>query len=72
MAGEKASFYSRDPGSVSRDTAVPTAKMYMGEERRRSDRRSNTDRRGEVRFDLNGDRRQNAGRRAQDSNPQFW
>lgn len=46
--------------------------MYVGEERRRSNRRSSDDRRGEVRFDLNGDRRQSGGRREKELTVQFW
>jgi hypothetical protein len=50
--------------------------MYQAKnirERRRVDRRQTTDRRGDVRFDLNtSDRRQKEGRRHNDAATKFW
>jgi len=71
---EKATFYARDPGETSalvRETAG--VKEYIGAERRRMNRRTNEDRRGEIRFDLTKeDRRQNQGRREADYVPDYW
>ncbi len=50
---------------IARLTTTPT---YIGPERRREDRRSNTDRRESVRFEVNNaDRRKNFGRRSTDT-----
>ena len=46
---------------------------YNGINRRRSHRRGNTDRRQELRFELDKpDRRRVAGRRKDDKRPTFW
>ena len=45
---------------------------YNGVERRRTNRRSMADRRGDIRFDLKGDRRELQGRREADKAPRFW
>jgi|TARA_R100000005_G_scaffold96452_2_gene83450 hypothetical protein len=48
-------------------------RKYTGPDRRRLDRRSNTDRRSTVRFDpQNEDRRTVAGRREDDTVLRFW
>ncbi|MBM67862.1 MAG: hypothetical protein CME43_00085 [Haliea sp.] len=48
-------------------------KKYAGPDRRRLDRRSNTDRRATVRFDpQNEDRRLRPGRREDDTVLRFW
>ena len=64
----KASFESRDLspqfGVEERHT---TEKEYKGAERRKRQRRVLEDRRQEVRFDLNPNRRQNPGRRKEDN-----
>jgi len=54
--------------------AEATEDKYVGPERRRDNRRTSTDRRGEVRFDLNStDRRQKiGGRRDGDAKVNFW
>ena len=50
---------------IARLTAKPT---YIGPERRKGDRRSNADRRENVRFEVNNtDRRKNFGRRSTDT-----
>lgn len=50
-----------------------SAKGYTGPERRRGHRRGHTDRRQEMRFDMDKpDRRVCAGRRADDKRPKFW
>ena len=70
---DKASFYSKDRDAGSSDPDDADGKKYMGQERRRGNRRKGQDRRGEVRFDINSDdRRQNAGRRKTDKSPKFW
>ena len=71
MAGEKALFSAREVGLGS-STGTSGGRKYMEAEKRRYHRRSNQDRRAEVRFDLNGDRRQNRGRRDDDITAQFW
>ncbi len=72
--GEAASFYAPDPDLAVAETSEPAKnKKYMGEERRRANRRAGTDRRGDVRFDLDKtDRRQNKGRREDDFTPDYW
>lgn len=70
---EKASFYSRDTDPGTNDVSKKNKKKYMGLERRRGNRRKAQDRRGDVRFDLTKtDRRQNEGRREDDTTPKFW
>ena len=70
---EKASFYARDPELGTSGEAKPGKKKYMGVERRKENRRSGKDRRGDVRFDLEkSDRRQNEGRREDDHTPKYW
>lgn len=71
--GEKASFYSRDTEPFTSDTDDENTKKYAGVERRRRNRRSNEERRKEIRFELDkADRRQNPGRRKDDKKPKFW
>ena len=78
MSEEKASFYSRDPGTSAEgveEGAKEGAKKkpYEGIERRRQNRRQAKDRRGEVRFELDkDDRRKSHGRRQDDNSPDFW
>jgi len=70
---DKASFYARDPDFGTSDTSKPEKKKYMGVERRKTNRRSGKDRRGDVRFDLDkSDRRKTEGRRAEDHTPKYW
>jgi len=70
---DKASFYSSDPDLGSSDPSKRAKKKYSGVERRRANRRSGTDRRADVRFDLDkNDRRQNEGRRESDHTPKYW
>jgi hypothetical protein len=69
----KASFYARDPTPVTSDTSKPSRKKYMGQERRRKNRRTALDRRSDVRFDLTkSERRQSLGRRENDATVKFW
>lgn len=70
---ETISFYTRDPDACISDLEEETEKTYLGDERRKSDRRTQEERRSEVRFDLNSsDRRTGEGRRKEDLVPQFW
>ncbi|HEY6132221.1 MAG TPA: hypothetical protein VIV27_09385 [Halioglobus sp.] len=70
---KKASFYAKDPAPPSSNKANPTKKKYMGEERRKGNRRKAQDRRGDVRFDLTKtDRRQSDGRRETDATVKYW
>lgn len=73
MAGEKASFYARDVAPATSSYAKnANDRKYLGEEKRRQRRRTLEDRRADIRFDLNGDRRDGRGRREEDSAPKFW
>lgn len=73
MSSGKASFYSRDMSPPSSDQSKPNKKKYMGEERRRKNRRERADRRVDVRFDLTkSDRRKSDGRRETDATVRFW
>lgn len=73
MPPDKALFEARDPGPVTDHVEHTDCKKYMGMERRRTNRRENVDRRGDVRFDLKAtDRRENPGRREDDKGPNFW
>jgi hypothetical protein len=73
VSSNKASFYARDPAPATSDTSKLNWKKYMGEERRRKNRRVALDRRGDVRFDLTKtERRQADGRRANDATIKFW
>ena len=73
MSSGKASFFSRDTAPMSSDVSKPNKKKYMGEERRRKNRRVTADRRVDVRFDLTkSDRRKNDGRRETDATVRFW
>lgn len=70
---EKAVFTARDLSVGSSSAMSSGSKKYMGEERRRTTRRSGLDRRTDVRFEPGKeDRRRSAGRRLEDDNPQFW
>jgi len=72
MAGEKASFYARDVSPASSYANTTNDKKYMGVEKRRYRRRTSPDRRTDIRFDPNGDRRQNNGRREEDHSALLW
>lgn len=70
---QRATFEARDPSPVDYVTNRDGTQRYTGPERRKINRRSGSDRRNEVRFDLNSrDRRQNPGRRKDDKTPSFW
>jgi hypothetical protein len=70
---KKASFHARDPAPLTSDTSKSNKKKYMGEERRRSNRRKGQSRRADVRFDpTKTDRRQANGRREHDASVKFW
>ncbi len=73
MPPDKALFESHDVGAATSEINDVHAKKYMGQERRREDRRQHIDRRDDVRFDLKAsDRRQKDGRRHSDAAPKFW
>ena len=73
MPPDKALFGSRETSPISSEINDVHAKKYMGQERRRVDRRQQTDRRDDVRFEVNtSDRRQKEGRRHNDAAPKFW
>jgi hypothetical protein len=73
MPPDKALFGSRDTSPVTSGINDVPGKEYTGQERRRVDRRQITDRRDDVRFEVNtSDRRQKEGRRHNDAAPKFW
>ena len=74
QVSEKASFYAPDPElDTSEAPASGAKKKYMGVERRKTNRRSGSDRRTDVRFELDdSDRRKSEGRRAEDKTPKYW
>ncbi len=73
MPPDKALFGSRDTSPGTSGINDVPAKKYMGQERRRVDRRQSADRRGDVRFEVNtSDRRQKDGRRDSDAALKFW
>jgi hypothetical protein len=73
MSTSRAAFHSRDPNPHSIDTNDPSNKNYMGEERRKQNRRDTMDRRGDIRFELlASDRRENTNRRETDRDHKFW
>jgi hypothetical protein len=66
-------FDVNEPGAKADQKDEDGKKKYLGPERRKDNRRSQTDRRGEVRFDVNSnDRRESSGRRKDDKSPKFW
>ncbi len=72
-SSNRASFHSKDPSPATSDTSKLSRKKYMGQERRRKDRRAALDRRVDVRFDLaKSERRQSLGRRETDATVKFW
>jgi hypothetical protein len=73
MSSERNSFYSRTPKSSGIEEVKPQKLAYVGTERRSRLRRTQGDRRDEIRFDLSRpDRRVLEGRRAEDLRPKFW
>ena len=70
---DKATFSARDPSPVNNGGEAAVKKKYMDVEQRRFNRRAVEDRRGEIRFELSKeDRRNDAGRRENDSHQKFW
>ena len=73
VPSDKPLFEAREPGPVTASAEHPNAKKYMGQERRRDNRRQSKDRRDYVRFELDkSDRRENPGRREDDAAATFW
>ena len=73
MPSDKPLFESRDPGLATVSDSKTNTKKYLGQERRRGNRRQSNDRRNDVRFEINKtDRREDHGRREEDSAPTFW
>ena len=73
MPPDKALFESHDTGPATSEINEAHVKKYMGQERRRVDRRQSSDRRVDVRFEVDkNDRRQKNGRRHNDAAPKFW
>lgn len=73
VTSKKASFYAKDTAPFTSDPLKTGKKKYMGEERRRGNRRKGQSRRNDVRFDLTKtDRRQSDGRRELDATVKFW
>lgn len=73
VPSDKGLFESRDPGTASSGVGEPRTTKYMGQERRRNDRRQYQDRREDVRFEVDkDDRREKPGRREGDTDTKFW
>jgi hypothetical protein len=73
MPPDKTLFESHDTSPATGEINEAQAKKYMGQERRRVDRRQSQDRRVDVRFEVDkSDRRQKNGRRHNDAAPNFW
>lgn len=73
MTTTKAQFMAQDADNNPFGSSdLKSNEGYKGPDRRREHRRTGKDRRGEVRFDLTGDRRQTMGRREDDARVQFW
>jgi hypothetical protein len=73
MPPDKALFESHDTSPATSEINEAQAKKYMGQERRRVDRRQSSDRRVDVRFEVDkSDRRQKDGRRHNDAATKFW
>ncbi len=70
---DKAVFGELDHSPNAVGTDSKGGKKYMGQERRKTNRRSGIDRRTMVRFEPGkDDRRENHGRREDDNCPDFW
>jgi hypothetical protein len=78
MPTQKPTFESRDLTSsltleTEGDDETPKDEKYLGQERRKTNRREATDRREEVRFEIKTtDRRVKQGRRGDDKSPAFY
>ena len=83
VSGTKALFQVKEVSTpVFADKIEPTAQTtvdsddateYKGPDRRKENRRSGTDRREDIRFEIGKeDRRKNHGRRHDDNSPEFW
>ena len=73
MPTDKATFYARDPSPSSNGGEATIKKKYMDVEQRRFNRRAVEDRRGDIRFEPSKeDRRNDTGRRENDSHQKLW
>ncbi|MEP4484010.1 MAG: hypothetical protein ABJ013_00150 [Halioglobus sp.] len=73
MPTHKSTFEVKDPTPPAFGSEECHVDKYMGTERRRDNRRTAIDRRGDVRFDLKAeDRRQDPGRRDGDKTAARW
>ena len=78
MPNQKSTFESHDLSSgftmeVESDDETSKEQKYLGQERRRTNRREAKDRREEVRFEITKtDRREKQGRRIDDKSPAFY
>ncbi|QIB64787.1 hypothetical protein [Kineobactrum salinum] len=73
MSDTRSRFEARDLSPPGFCKGPDGREKYIGPERRRSNRRSNGERRATVRFAENKvDRRQLEGRREGDRTPKFW
>jgi len=72
MQIQESPFEAQDPSSSLYGEVLPVS-GYTGPDRRHGDRRFNAERRVVVRFEIsNSNRRENPGRRNDDSNSKFW
>ena len=73
MSAQRASPFMQDPDGLALGLVEPEKEKYDGVDRRMENRRQGTDRRVDVRFNITKqDRRESAGRRAEDVLPKFW
>ena len=77
MPNKKSTFESRDltPGLTPEveEEETPKEEKYLGPEQRRTNRRKATERREDVRFEIEKiDRREKQGRRSDDKSPTFY
>lgn len=72
MSREKATFESTDLTGVA-PTKDDKPQKFLGQERRRHNRRKGQERREDVRFEIGKeDRRKDHGRREEDGGTDFW
>jgi hypothetical protein len=74
MSDEPSFYITENTAKAKFDISKPAkSAVYNGPEKRKRDRRCQTDRRGDVRFELDKeDRRKKEGRRKSDATPTYY
>lgn len=73
MSAQRAPLFIQDQDCFALKVVAPEQETYDGVDRRVESRRQQPDRRVDVRFNITRqDRRESAGRRAEDVLPKFW